>query len=270
MIHTITAAGIIEPGLYQINGTGVDDLVKIGEITATELPGQNTLLLSCELADLEANPVFQSWYDPADPRLDVAGFTQRITVLGGVAGGRPHAGRRLAPARGGAGSGRQPAAPAGRPGAARARHGRRRQRRLQRCRRPLPRDRRAGLRRRRGLSRCGRRPWTTARRSSTAATPTCRPWSRETGRRWWRASATTSATWSSWRSRPWVSSDVRPALQLRAAPNPFASRTELAFELRGDPAGEPGHLRRRGTAGRHAGGRRVGGWRPRLRLGRAR
>ena len=29
-------------------------------------------------------PVFQSWYDPADPRLDVAGFTQRITLLGGA------------------------------------------------------------------------------------------------------------------------------------------------------------------------------------------
>ena len=27
--------------------------------------------------------------------------------------------------------------------------------------------------------------------------------------------------------------DARPALQLRAAPNPFSSRTELAFELRG-------------------------------------
>ena len=84
LIHTITAAGIIEPGLYQINGTGIDDLVRIGDITATVLPGENTLLLSCALADLEANPVFQAWYDPADPRLDVAGFTQKITVLGGA------------------------------------------------------------------------------------------------------------------------------------------------------------------------------------------
>ncbi|MDO9694772.1 MAG: FlgD immunoglobulin-like domain containing protein [Candidatus Latescibacteria bacterium] len=84
LIHTITAAGIIAPGLYQINGTGIDDLVKIGDITATVLPGENTLLLSCELADLEAHPVFQGWYDPDDPRLGVAGFSQRITVLGGA------------------------------------------------------------------------------------------------------------------------------------------------------------------------------------------
>jgi hypothetical protein len=83
MIHTVTAAGIIEPGLYRIEGTGVDDLVKLGPITATVLAAQNTLLLSCALADLEADPVFRRWYDPADPRLDVAGFSQRITLLGG-------------------------------------------------------------------------------------------------------------------------------------------------------------------------------------------
>ncbi|MBK8167350.1 MAG: T9SS type A sorting domain-containing protein [bacterium] len=84
MIHTVTAAGIIAPGLYRIEGTGVDDLVKIGEITVSVLAAQNTLLLSCALADLEADPAFQSWYDPVDPRLDVAGLSQRITLLGGA------------------------------------------------------------------------------------------------------------------------------------------------------------------------------------------
>lgn len=84
MIHTVTVGGIIEPGLYQINGTGVNDLVKLGDITATEYPADNTLVLSCLLADLEANALVQSWYDAADPRLDVAGFTQRISLLGGT------------------------------------------------------------------------------------------------------------------------------------------------------------------------------------------
>jgi hypothetical protein len=84
MIHTVNAAGIIAPGLYRIEGTGVDDLVKIGEISVTVLAAQNTLLLSCALADLEADPVFRRWYDAADPRLDVVGFTQRITLLGGA------------------------------------------------------------------------------------------------------------------------------------------------------------------------------------------
>jgi hypothetical protein len=84
MIHTVTAAGIIEPGLYRVFGTGVSDLAKIGEITATEVSGENRLLISCLLADLEADPDFMSWFDPADPKLDVAGFSQRITLRGGV------------------------------------------------------------------------------------------------------------------------------------------------------------------------------------------
>lgn len=84
MIQTVTAAGIIEPGLYQINGTGLDDLVKIGDVSVTEFAADNSLLLSCDLADLLANPVFQSWYDDTDPRLGVAAFTQQITILGGA------------------------------------------------------------------------------------------------------------------------------------------------------------------------------------------
>jgi len=84
VIYTIDVAGIIEPGLYQINGTGVDDLVKLGDITATEYPDDDTLVLSFLLADLESNDLFQSWYDLADPRLDVAAFTQKISLFGGT------------------------------------------------------------------------------------------------------------------------------------------------------------------------------------------
>jgi hypothetical protein len=84
MIQTVTAAGIIEPGLYQVNGTGLDDLVKIGEVSVTEVGADNSLVLSCDLDDLLANPVFQSWYDESDPRLGIAAFTQRITILGGA------------------------------------------------------------------------------------------------------------------------------------------------------------------------------------------
>ena len=84
LIHTVDVPGIIEPGLYMVYGTGTSDLAKIGEISVTELPAENTLILSCLADDLFSNPVFQSWIDPADPRMDVAGFTQRITLLGGV------------------------------------------------------------------------------------------------------------------------------------------------------------------------------------------
>ncbi|MBU0692211.1 T9SS type A sorting domain-containing protein [bacterium] len=84
LIYTIDFPGIIEPGLYQINGTGVDDLVRIGEISANEFPADDTIVLSCELADLEANAFLQTWYNPGDPQIGVAGFSQKITALGGA------------------------------------------------------------------------------------------------------------------------------------------------------------------------------------------
>ena len=84
LMQTYEQAGIISPGLYKITGTGLSDLEKIGDVVVQEYPAQNTLSISCQLADLLADPYFQSWYDPADPRMGVAGFTQRITLLNGA------------------------------------------------------------------------------------------------------------------------------------------------------------------------------------------
>jgi hypothetical protein len=85
IMHTYEQAGIISPGLYKITGTGLGNLTKIGEVTIQEYPEANTLLLSCLRSDLLADPYFMSWYDPSDPVIGVAGFTQRITLLGGAA-----------------------------------------------------------------------------------------------------------------------------------------------------------------------------------------
>lgn len=85
LMYTYEQAGIISPGLYLITGTGLGDLTKLGDILVEEFPASNSILISCEMADLMSNPFFMSWYDPVDPEMDVAGFTQRITILGGPA-----------------------------------------------------------------------------------------------------------------------------------------------------------------------------------------
>lgn len=96
LMYTFEQAGIISPGLYKITGSGLSDLIKLGEVLVEEFPAYNTLMISCELADLVNDPYFMSWYDPQDPVVGVAGFTQRITILGGPAeadrspGGRCH------------------------------------------------------------------------------------------------------------------------------------------------------------------------------------
>jgi hypothetical protein len=85
LMYTFEQAGIIEPGFYKITGPGTGDLVLLGDVTIEEFPATNTLRLSCELAPLMSDPYFLSWYDPADPVMGVAGFSQRITILGGPA-----------------------------------------------------------------------------------------------------------------------------------------------------------------------------------------
>lgn len=84
MLYTYNQPGIISPGLYKIFGTGLDDLVKIGEVSWTVFPSENTLVLSCQLANLYGDPDFASWFDSVERRISVAGFTQKITLLGGA------------------------------------------------------------------------------------------------------------------------------------------------------------------------------------------
>ncbi len=84
LMHTYNQPGVITPGLYKVTGTGLGDLVRLGDIAVQTYAGTNQLMISCALADLMADPYFASWYDPADPALGLAAFTQRITLLGGV------------------------------------------------------------------------------------------------------------------------------------------------------------------------------------------
>jgi hypothetical protein len=85
LMYTYEQAGIIAPGLYRIAGPALGDLTKIGEVEVQEFPATNTLMISCLLSDLFADPYLSAWYDPSDPALGVAGFTQRISLLGGPA-----------------------------------------------------------------------------------------------------------------------------------------------------------------------------------------
>lgn len=84
LMYTFEQVGIIGPGLYKITGTGLNDLERLGEIEIQTYPATNTLMLSCQLSDLYSDPDFMSWYDPSDPTLGVAGFTQRIQLIGGA------------------------------------------------------------------------------------------------------------------------------------------------------------------------------------------
>jgi hypothetical protein len=84
LMYTIDQPGIINPGLYKATGPAIGDLVQLGDVETQEYPATDQLMISCSLADLMADPYFMSWYDPSDPAIGLAAFTQRITLLGGV------------------------------------------------------------------------------------------------------------------------------------------------------------------------------------------
>jgi hypothetical protein len=84
MMYTYEVAGIVSSGLFRIEGSATSDLVKLGEIEVKEFPVTNELRISCLLSDLMADTNFSAWYDPYDPVMDIAAFTQRITILGGA------------------------------------------------------------------------------------------------------------------------------------------------------------------------------------------
>ena len=84
LLFTVNQPGIITPGLYRITGTGFGDLEKIGEIDYEVFASANSIVLSCLISDLLEDPYFSEWFDPTDPALGVAAFTQRITLSGGA------------------------------------------------------------------------------------------------------------------------------------------------------------------------------------------
>ena len=73
--------GGISPGLYKITGTGTSDLIRIGNIQTQVVSGSNLLIMSCNLADLMADPDFASWYNPANPVFGMQTIVNRTTVI---------------------------------------------------------------------------------------------------------------------------------------------------------------------------------------------
>ncbi len=84
MLYTVDQPGIIEPGLYRIVGSGMEDLEKIGDVDITTFPALDALMMSCQLTDLLGDPGFSSWFDPENRTVAAAAFTQRITLGSGA------------------------------------------------------------------------------------------------------------------------------------------------------------------------------------------
>jgi len=84
LLYTVNQAGIIQPGLYKIVGTGMNDIQLIGSIESTIDATNNLLTLSCNWSDLYADDDFNAWFDPEEPMFSTVSGTGRITLAGGM------------------------------------------------------------------------------------------------------------------------------------------------------------------------------------------
>ncbi len=81
LMYTVIFPGIMTPGLYKITGTGTSDLTLIGNIESSVV--DQTLILSCSMEDLAADPDFMEWFNPQYPLVTASATTSKITLVSG-------------------------------------------------------------------------------------------------------------------------------------------------------------------------------------------
>jgi len=81
MAYMNVTLGGITPGLYRITGTSTSDLVRIGNISTQIISGSNLLVMSCNIADLMADPDFAAWYTPGTPVFGLKTIINKTTVI---------------------------------------------------------------------------------------------------------------------------------------------------------------------------------------------
>lgn len=84
LLYTVDQDPFIQPGLYKLTGSGMDDLELIAEIEAEIYEADDLLVLSCEWDDLLAEDDFTAWFDIDEPRFNYLTTTAKITLSGGL------------------------------------------------------------------------------------------------------------------------------------------------------------------------------------------
>jgi hypothetical protein len=84
LLYTVDQPPVIQPGLYKIHGTGMDDLEQIGSIEAVIDESNDLLILQCLWTDLLDDPDFTAWFDTNSPEMHYIAATSKITLTGGL------------------------------------------------------------------------------------------------------------------------------------------------------------------------------------------
>ncbi len=71
----------IRPGLYRVEGWGRNDLIRLGDIRYKLDKSTGSIVMSCELSDLLADPAFSAWYKRNNPSFGFASQTNRSRAV---------------------------------------------------------------------------------------------------------------------------------------------------------------------------------------------
>jgi hypothetical protein len=77
--HYVSVPLLMSTGLYKITGTGISDVNRIGAIGTSIDTATNTLVMSCDMSLLLADPDFTSWYDVNNPKFALLSLINRIS-----------------------------------------------------------------------------------------------------------------------------------------------------------------------------------------------
>lgn len=78
LVYIKVPPGGLSPGLYRIQNK---NLTRIGDIQYQILADSNLLVMSCNKADLLADPAFAAWYKPGNPVFGFKSIINRTTII---------------------------------------------------------------------------------------------------------------------------------------------------------------------------------------------
>ena len=77
--HYVNVPIVMSTGLYKITGTGISDVNRIAAISYSIDTATNTLVMSCDMSTLLADPDFTAWYNPENPKFALLSLINRIS-----------------------------------------------------------------------------------------------------------------------------------------------------------------------------------------------
>lgn len=76
----VSVPALFSTGLYKITGTTINDITRVGDISAQIVSGSNALIMSCNLSQLTGDPDFMAWFNPETRLIGQISLTTKVSL----------------------------------------------------------------------------------------------------------------------------------------------------------------------------------------------